>query len=178
MSSARTQLRSASASLGDAAQEGTLLRPRVTHVDVPMGPDPEASRSTKGWLLLGAAVLLAVAVGVGWVLAGRGRDAKPAPSPSALSTTDAGGGEDLIPPGPVTVSAARAGDQVTFTWTYSAARDDDEYRWRTASGQEGTSKDPTTTLAATSADPMCLSVIVVRLDGSSATKDWSAQGCG
>lgn len=178
VSSARTQLRSASASLGDAAQEGTLLRPRVTHVDVPMGPDPEASRSTKGWLLLGAAVLLAVAVGVGWVLAGRGRDAKPAPSPSALSTTDAGGGEDLIPPGPVTVSAARAGDQVTFTWTYSAARDDDEYRWRTSSGQEGTSKDPTTTLAATSADPVCLSVIVVRLDGSSATKDWSAQGCG
>jgi serine/threonine protein kinase len=190
LGAARTQLRpaaagnqlpsqapSSAANPSPLTESGTLLRPRVTTVEVPPGPDPEASPRTKGMLVGGGLLLLVVAAIVGFVLLSRGGESTPTTGSSALSTTNAAA-EDAIPPGPVTIKATRAGDQVTFTWDYSAKQEDDEYRWQVVGGAEGTSTDPTTTVAAVSADPVCLQVIVVRIDGSSATKDWSKQGCG
>ena len=120
---------------------------------------------------------MAVAAVVGAALLSRGGDSSPTPTSSALSTTDAGGGEDVLPPGPVRVKASRADGQVTFNWDYSAALDTDEYRWQVVGGATGTSKDPTATVPASSDAPVCLEVIVVRLDGSNATTEWSQPGC-
>ena len=162
-----------------SVETGTVLRPRVTTIDVPAGPDPVATGRDKTLLIGGAVLVLVLAAVIGAFLMGRGKGGgTPAPTSSALSTTDAGAGEDVLPPGPVTVTAARADARVTFTWTYSAMLESDEYRWQVQGGAEGTAKDPTTVVDAPSEAPVCLSVIVVRVDGSSATKDWSKPACG
>jgi len=156
---------------------GTVLRPRVTTVDVVAGPEPRAQGRTRALLIGGGVVAVAVAAVVGAALLSRGGDSSPTPTSSALSTTDAGGGEDILPPGPVRVKATRVDGQVTFTWDYTAALDTDEYRWQVVGGATGTSKDPTATVPASSDAPVCLEVIVVRLDGSNATTEWSQPGC-
>ena len=190
LGSARTQLRPSSTGgappstaragrgAAAAAESGTVLRPRVTTVEVPEGPDPEASGRTKGLLVGGGVLLLLVAGLLGFFLLSRGGDSTPTARPTAKSTADAGAVEDAVPPGPVTVKATRADGKVTFTWDYSAKQDDDEYRWQVVDGAEGTSKDPTTVVPAASDAQVCLQVIVVRIDGSSAAKDWSKPGCG
>lgn len=174
---ARTVVRGQRAQV-DPREAGTVLRPKVTQVDVPPGPDPQARGGTK-LMLVGLGVgLLVIAAVVGFWLVGRGRSGPvDGPTPS-VTVSDAGGGDDLLPPGPVTVKAARSGTTVTFTWDYSAKLASDQYRWQVQGGAAGTSKEATTTVTAASADPVCLQVIVVRLDGSSATKEWSAPGCG
>jgi len=190
LGSARTQRRPAGAPDGAGAggprderrssvghEAGTVLRPRVTTVDVAAGPDPRAQGRTRSLLIGGGVVALGMAAILGVILLGRGGDGSPTPTASALSTTDAGGGEDVLPPGPVRVKASRADGQVTFNWDYSAALDTDEYRWQVVGGATGTSKDPTATVPASSDAPVCLEVIVVRLDGSNATTEWSQPGC-
>lgn len=182
LGSARTQLRPATtggrpAGATHVPETGTVLRPRVTTVDVPMGEDPKASGSTKAMLLGGGLVLLVVAVVIGFVLTARGDGSSAATKPTALATNDPGVVEDSLPPGPVTVTAARADGQVTFTWDYSAARSDDEFRWQVVGGEEGISTEPSTVVAAPSDAEVCLKVIVVRMDGSNASLDWSKPGC-
>lgn len=174
---ARTQLRGSAVPV-DSREAGTVIRPKVTQVDVPAGPDPQARGGTKALLVTLGVGLLVISAVVGFWLVGRGRSGPvDGPTPS-VTVSDAGGGDDLLPPGPVTVKAARSGTTVTFTWDYSAKLASDQYRWQVQGGAAGTSKEATTTVTAASADPVCLQVIVVRLDGSSATKEWSAPGCG
>ncbi len=186
LGSARTQLRPgmtgatprSAAPPGSATTEsGTVLRPRVTTVDVAAGPDPAATGRTRGLLIGGGVLLVALAAVVGFLLLSRGGDSTPTSAPTALSTTDAMT-EDALPPGPVAVKASRADGKVTFTWDYTAKLETDEYRYQVVGGAEGTTKEATTVVPAPSEAPLCLKVIVVRLDGSSATKDWSEPGCG
>ena len=44
-------------------------------------------------------------------------------------------------------------------------------------GKGGIGNKPTVTVPAPAAKKICLRVIVVRADGSYATRDWSSQGC-
>lgn len=181
LGSSRTQRRpgvTATPSAASQSESGTVLRPRVTTVDIAEGSDPEASGRTKGMLVGGGLLLLLVAGVVGVLLLSRGGDsATPRGSSSPVATIDGGSVDDSLPPGPVAVKGTRADGAVTFTWDYSAQQEDDEYRWQVVGGAEGTSKDPTTTVSATSDAPVCLVVVVVRIDGSSASKDWSQPGC-
>ncbi len=188
LGSARTQRRPATTSGvpvqgapmdSPTTESGTVLRPRVTTVDVPMGPDPVATGRTKGILIGGGVALLVIAGILAFVLLSRGGDsAEPRPTPSALSTSDAGTVEDELPPGPVKIKTTRADGAVTFTWDYSAKKEDDDYRWKVVDGAEGTATEPTTVVPAPSADKVCLQVIVVRRDGSFASKEWSQATCG
>lgn len=78
----------------------------------------------------------------------------------------------------MTIKATRVGREVSFTWDYSARLPTDEFRWQVEGGAPGTSKTPAITLTAPSDAQLCLKVIVVRVDGSGATRDWSPPGCG
>jgi len=84
------------------------------------------------------------------------------------------------PPGAPTVTAHRANsDAVAFAWTYSAALSSDTFIWRTTDGKRtGTTKSAALTLANPSGEQLCIEVRVVRADGSDASVDWSAPGCG
>jgi len=186
LGSQRTQLRAGQAGStaaqrhsGDPTPDaGTVLRPRVTTVAVPEGADPQASPRTKGVLIAGGVLLVVAAAILGVVLVSRGGAPEPLGTATALSTTDAGTVDDVLPPGPVTIEATRSGNAVTFTWDYSAMLETDEYRWQVVDGATGTTPEPTVVVPATSAAPVCVQVVVVRLDGSSATKDWSPPACG
>jgi serine/threonine protein kinase len=173
----RTQLRPGSSGAGGSARPpGTMVRPRVTHVDVPPGPEPTATGRNRHRLVAAGIALLLVAIVLGLVLLRRG--STPASSPPSPSTSiDSGHLEDAVPPGPVAVKGSRSGNEVTFSWDYSARQAADEFRWRVVGGQSGTSKSPTVKLSAANDAPMCLQVIVVRADGTGAARDWSAPGC-
>ena len=85
-----------------------------------------------------------------------------------------------VPPGPPTITAHRTGtDTLGFTWTYSAALPGDTFSWRTADGkQTGAVKSASVSLADPAGRRLCVQVKVVRADGSDASVDWSAAGCG
>ncbi len=173
---AKTQLRPGSGTQRSGSDAGTAVRPRVTQVDVPLGDDPVAKGRHKVGLFAAGVVLVLAAAAGGVALFGRSSSPSPTPAPTAGRTVD-GGGEDSVPPGPVTVKATRDGQQVTFTWDYSARLSTDEYRWQIEGGATGTSKEPKTVAPAAASGPVCLKVIVVRRDGSNPTKDWSAPAC-
>lgn len=162
-------------------QSGTVLRPRVTTVDVPQGPDPVATGGRRVMLVAVGVSLVLAAVVLGFILLPRGSGATtPASGPGSAARTsvDAGAFDDAVPPGPVTIKATRVGREVSFTWDYSARLPTDEFRWQVEGGAPGTSKTPAITLTAPSDAQLCLKVIVVRVDGSGATRDWSPPGCG
>lgn len=157
---------------------GTVIRPRTVEVEVPRGRDPEPTARRRTLLITVGIGFVLIAAVVGYLLAGRGSGGgTPMDRPTTAATQEAGAVEDSLPPGPVRITGTRDGDLVTFTWEYSARVDTDEFRWRVVGGESGVASSPTTTVRAPSPDQVCLEVIVVRLDGSNATTEWSKPGC-
>ncbi|MBK9476452.1 MAG: protein kinase [Tetrasphaera sp.] len=179
---AETQRRATppTARVGAAGQgsDATQLRPRVTELAVERGPDPEAAGSHRV-ILVGAGVLLviaAVVIGV-MLLGGRGGPSTPTP----LSTVSESAGpidEEAPPPGRVKVEAVRSADAVTFSWSYDNQLTTDTYRLQFAGGNTTTSDEPRTTVPAAKGAKVCLSVIVVRSDGSNPTSEFPKAVCG
>ncbi|HOA03884.1 MAG TPA: serine/threonine-protein kinase [Dermatophilaceae bacterium] len=164
-----------------ARQSGTVLRARVTTVEVPQGPDPIATGGRRVMLVAVGVSLVLAAIVLGLILLPRGSGTAitaSGPGSPPRTSVDAGAFEDAVPPGPVTIKAARVGREVSFTWDYSARLPTDEFRWQVEGGPPGTSKTPAVTLTAPSDARLCLKVIVVRVDGSGATRDWSPPVCG
>lgn len=160
-------------------EQSTQLRPRITEHAVPAGPDPAPSAATRRTLLGAGALAVVLAAAGGYWLVGRGGgDAVPRPSVAGATVgADGAAAEDAVPPGPVTVTAARRGDRVTFSWRYSAALSSDTFRWQLVGGRSGVAKQARLTVPARGGTPVCLQVIVVRADGSFASTQWSAKGC-
>jgi hypothetical protein len=86
------------------------------------------------------------------------------------------GGRSAAPP-PTTVTGKRSGSSVKFSWDYSAALSSDTYRWEVVGGRSGIVSTPAVTIPAPAGTRVCLRVIVVRADGSNASKNWSPEGC-
>lgn len=86
-------------------------------------------------------------------------------------------GGDRLPPGPVTIKGTRDGTAVTFTWSYSAAEDDDSYRYRLADGTVGNTTEAKLTVTAPAGTQACLEVMVYRNDGTSSPRAWSPKVC-
>lgn len=127
-----------------------------------------------------AAALLLAAVGIGFLLTRGNSGAKPvtvAGTSSPAGHTALSG--DLVPPGPVTVRGTRVDDgKVQFTWSYSAAKSDDTFQWRTDdSVLSGVAKTTAVDVPAQVGTKVCLRVKVVRADGSNAALEWSIPGC-
>jgi hypothetical protein len=158
----------------------TQLRPKVTEVSLPKGADPTPSTRSTRLLTLAGVGLLLVAASAGYWLVGRGHGEARLQPHVAASTGGAGTGagtDDSIPPGPVTIAGKRSGTTAVFTLDYSAALSTDTYRWEVVGGEGGIARKPTVTVPAPAAKKICLRVIVVRADGSYATRDWSPEGC-
>jgi hypothetical protein len=85
-------------------------------------------------------------------------------------------GGDVLPPGPVTIKGQRDAGAVTFTWTYSAALDDDQYRYRLADGSVRNTRERSVTLTVPGGVEACLEVMVYR-NGSPGSRDWSPKVC-
>ncbi len=159
--------------------ERTQLRAGTTDVDLPAGSDPAPSTRSRRLMTVIGVVLLVVAAAVGyWLTGARGASAPSAPSPVASSPAEPGSGmDDVIPPGPVTVTGKRSGSSVAFSWDYSAALSSDTYRWGVVGGKTGVTSTPAVSIAAPAGTRVCLRVIVVRADGSNASRNWSPEGC-
>jgi serine/threonine protein kinase len=160
-----------------AQEDRTQLRPKATQVDLPVGRDPAPpARSRRLWTMIGVALLIVAVVGGYWLTGGRSA----APPPTSVTASSANpdvGLDDTIPPGPVTVTGKRSGSSVKFSWDYSAALSSDTYRWEVVGGRSGIVSTPAVTIPAPAGTRVCLRVIVVRADGSNASKNWSPEGC-
>lgn len=177
-----TQLRPRASSGATGAGAATQLRPKVTEIIMPAAADPAPStRSVRTLTVVGLGLLVVAAI-AGYWLVDRGHGAAPTQPAVGASTSSAEAGtgavvDDTIPPGPVTVTGARSSDGAVFTWSYSAALSTDTYRWEVVGGASGVASKPTVTVPDAAGTKLCLHVIVVRADGSYATKDWSTQAC-
>jgi tRNA A-37 threonylcarbamoyl transferase component Bud32 len=153
----------------------------VVDIQVPVRADPVPSAVSRRLLAWPAVVLVLAGAVLAYWLAARGRTAGPAgtavPTASASMHQVGPGSDDLIPPGPVTVTGRRSRATAMFTWDYSALLSTDTYRWEVVGGPHGVATKPTVTLPARTGTPVCLHVIVVRADGSFATRQWSPAGC-
>lgn len=175
---ARTQLRPATAGPVGTRQESTQLRPRTSTVTIEPGPDPVATGAARGTLIaIGIGLLVAVVL-VGWLLlknAGGAADPKPLATVSAAPEAD----EAAPPPGPVTVKVKRSGSSVSFTWNYANVLTTDSYRLKFGEGDETASTKRAVSVPAPPKGKVCLSVIVMRADGTNATRGgFPAATCG
>jgi hypothetical protein len=164
--------------------DGTWESPEPVYQDTDI-----AGSGVRRRLLVSAgvvAVMGAVAAGVG-VLLHDPSTAAASSGPAASGALAASQGPqdpgvlgEHVPPGPATVTARRLdADTLGFAWTYAAALPGDTFSWRTADGkQSGVAKSAAVNLADPAGRQLCVQVKVVRADGSDASVDWSAAGCG
>ena len=148
--------------------------------------DPGRRRRVLVSSAIAAVVCVAAAVGIG-VMVQSGPGAAPSSGASGGAALAASQGQqdpgvlgEHEPPGAPTVTAHRSdANTLVFAWTYSAALSSDTFAWRTADGKRaGTAKSAAVTLSDPSGQQLCVQVRVVRADGSDASVDWSAPGCG
>jgi hypothetical protein len=150
--------------------------PHTVTVPVEGGPAERRTRASQ-WVLVGAATVAFAVLAVGIVLAAKGSPpSRPAPPVAPGSSQDAA--LDELPPGTVTISAARAGGKLTFRWTYDGAQAGDTFLWRVAGRSTAiAATDPVVSLADPPGAQLCIQVKVVRPDGNG-SPDWSPEGCG
>jgi serine/threonine protein kinase len=153
----------------------TQLRP-AQEVTIAPGADPALRGPAKLALILAGAGLLLAAAVVAFTLLGQG--SPPSPRPSAAQSDAPPVEQEAPPPGPVTVTVARLGGKVVFTWSYDQALTTDTYRLRFGGGNDSTATEPKVEVAAPETGNVCLSVIVVRADGSNPTRTFPAPTCG
>ncbi|KJL29492.1 serine/threonine-protein kinase [Microbacterium oxydans] len=129
---------------------------------------PSAPRSRRGlWIgLIAAAVVLVVGgiIGLNALVAGL----EPEPNPQASEeTVDPQNPISEAVPKVTDLQAARAGDQVTFTWTNPDPLEGDTYLWTdldpSSDGAVNKAEQPTATV--TAAGQVCIEVMLRRNDG-------------
>ncbi|HEU5332749.1 MAG TPA: serine/threonine-protein kinase [Actinocrinis sp.] len=133
-----------------------------------------------------AAAACVTAIGIGVLLQSGASTAPSAGAPGAAALVGTQGPQDPgvlgehEPPGAPTVTARRSdATTLVFAWTYSAALSSDTFVWRTADGDRtGTARSTSVALSDPAGRQLCVQVRVVRADGSDASVDWSAPGCG
>jgi hypothetical protein len=146
-------------------------------VRIPSGAEPAARGGIRASLIGIGVVLLLIAAAAGWWLTGR--RPQTAPPETRASTGDAPPVPEQAPaPGPVTVTVTRSSGKVTFAWTYDQALTTDTYRLRFADGNVTTSTETKISVTAPASGTVCLSVIVVRTDGSHPTLRFPDPTCG
>lgn len=180
MPQASTQIRApgaAPARPSTPAMDPTQVRARVSQVTIEQGDDPQPRGRVKGVLIGLGVVLLLVCGGGAYALLARDGSAAETPAARATVSDAPPVDEEAPPPGPVTITVTRAGGQVDFTWTYSDALTTDTYRLRVGDGGETTSVQPELRVGEQEAE-VCLSVIVVRADGSNPTREFPQPTCG
>ncbi|MGH3150453.1 MAG: hypothetical protein ACRDOB_06965, partial [Streptosporangiaceae bacterium] len=169
----------------ETPEAATGIRPAVARLAAPAAAEaadaegPPGGRrgpfigAAAGGVLVLAAVVAAVAL--------HGHPAQPAPAPLAGSGGSQGGGAVYTgPPGTPVVTAAPEGqDEVRFAWTYTNHQEGDVFGWQRVSGGTGHGTKPEPNLVLTVADgqSVCITVRVVRKDGSFASY-WSKPECG
>ncbi len=152
--------------------EPTQLRSATVVADEPQHRD---GRKRWGAIIALVAALVLIA-GIGATLMTRtGGKAASAPVASESVPPPQVGG-DQLPPGVPVIKGQRSGDNVTFTWTYSAAEDSDGYRYRLGDGTIGNTTKRTITITSPPGSKACLEVWVYRTTGQ-ASRDWSPQVC-
>jgi hypothetical protein len=123
-------------------------------------------------LLIGAVLLVVVAI-IAVVLGTSGGGGPKPPNPGPTTQDPVIGA-----PGVPTVTAQRVGKNVRFTWTYDNARASDTYSYKTSDHTTGTVKGARQkVLPDPSRKQLCLSVKVVRFDGSYASAPYSHAAC-
>lgn len=154
----------------------TVLRPPTHEVTLPAARPPSWWRSRRGQVLLGSSALVLT----GLVAVAARHDGRPAPaSPVATTEPDAlPVPDEAPPPGPVTVAVTRSRGKVTFVWTYERALTTDTYRLRIDGRDNSITSDTTFEVPAPETGTVCLSVIVVRADGSNPTRTFPKPTCG
>ncbi len=162
-----------------AAPDQTELRPRASEVNVGRAPDPQPKGGVKGLLVAAVIGVLVMAVGLGVLLASRGRDAPAVGREPRASVAATGPAEDSIPPGVPSIKGARSGETITFSWTYSAALANDTFQWEVVGSAQGpqTASKPTVTVQSAPGKQVCVHVKVVRFDGSNPQREWSPELC-
>ncbi|WP_309647388.1 protein kinase domain-containing protein [Nocardioides sp.] len=134
--------------------------PRAARIEAGPPRDEPTRRSTVVWAVAGTAVLAVVGVLLAVNLAGGDDTEAPTTRPSVSSTP-----LDVAPEAPTrapTVTGARAGEQVTFTWrSPDPGQAGDSWEWkRTDTGESRRTTD--TTLEVAAPDRTCLQVRLIR----------------
>ena len=156
--------------------EPTRLASRVAAPPEHAAPREERPLPWRALLAVVTVLVLMVGIGATLVLNDRGTKAATSATVSEAPPTVQVGG-DVLPPGPVTIKGQRDAGAVTFTWTYSAALDDDQYRYRLADGSVRNTRERSVTLTVPGGVEACLEVMVYRNDGSPGSRDWSPKVC-
>ncbi len=169
----------------DAPQAGeTVRRPvRPESVTPPGPPTPEPparSRSAPAAGIVAGCVLVIAAIGAAVILSHHGGQTATGAGPSAGHSQSALG-PGITAPGTPAVVVTRAGHRLRFHWTYGNHAAGDTFRWHRVSGGSGPAAGSTTgttlLLAAPHRRSVCITVQVVRANGSQAS-DPSTPACG
>lgn len=160
--------------VGRPADTDTHLRP------VAGGPAPEhpeegvAARPARGMLLAAGAVVVALVAVAAFQLAGMGLRTPTVPTPSD-SAPPPELGRVQAPPGAATVTGTRAGEAVTFTWTYDHTLPDDYFLVVVDGGDPRRVDRATLTLEQSAR--ACVRVKVMREDGSGYQAEYAPEVC-
>ena len=157
----------AAAEAGDADAADIAAAPAEGHRGRVIG-------AAVGGILVLAAIVAAVAL--------HGHPAGPVPvSPTGSSTSQSAIGDDTAPGTPDVTFAREGAGEVRFRWTYANREEGDVFRWQRVSGgttpAAGVTTKPTLVLAAAGGQSVCITVEVVRADGSFAST-LSKPACG
>ncbi len=161
-----------------------LARPTGAAADVSTADPLAAGRSIPVLAVtLGAILVIAVIAVIGVVLALTRHAPPPTSAPASSSDPNpiAPGG-DVLTPGPPDIKVTRtSGGELSFRWTYVNREANDRFIWRRVSNgigaADGTTTQPSLQLAAPGGGSVCITVRVVRGDGSQ-TSATSAPACG
>lgn len=173
----RSNRRVAPVAAFDAGVEGhTVLRPATQGGGRPDPVPIPPTNTGRRLLAIGLAVLVvAVIVGVIWVVATSVTPARPDPSPSitqAPPDIDA----PVPPPGAPVITCTRQGTTVTCAWTYTNALPNDQFDWRLAGGTQTNSTGKPTAVIANAPAGVCIEVKVFRFSGQDVPATWT-KGC-
>ncbi|MFT3861071.1 serine/threonine-protein kinase [Micropruina sp.] len=173
----RTRRRTPAVRGVNAPEDATVHRP-ATSLEHPGLDDGEASGARRwvAWTALLLVVLLAG--GVVWALAGGIRpQARPTALPS-FSEPPPDPGNTAAPPGRPSIKGVRDGASVTFTWTYANALPSDTFYYRLSPNEQArTVAEPWLKLTGQPTDQqVCIWVRVHRASGADAARSFE-KGC-
>lgn len=174
------------------SEPATRIRPQTVASAVPavaLGAgerEPDQPRSRRAVGIAAGGVVVAAAIGGAVVFSLHGAPEASLGPAAATSPASAGSAQDALGPGAaapgmpaVTVARASAGE-LRFRWSYANHVPGDVFRWRRVSGgtgpAAGTATTPSLLIAAPSGRSVCVTVQVVRADGSEAS-EVSAPAC-
>ena len=162
----------------EVPEASTGVRPSTWPTGAAEDPSPAGApakaRSTRAIGIAAGAVLVVAAIGVAIALPRHSGGQPPAQPAKSAGDTPNALGPGVTAPGPPTIVFGRtSAGTLRFRWTYANPASGDVFRWRRVSGGSGPAAGTTTTPALLVAAPrgqtVCITVEVVRADGSLAS---------